>query len=151
MPQPQPIVYVDMDGVLCDYAKAYNDSRRSNPDLIYPQSKPGFFLELEPLPGAVATVNELRKIFDVFILTAPSVLNPHCYTEKRLWIEDTFDLAFARKLIISPNKELLIGDFLIDDRTDSHGQDKFRGELIHFGSDKWPDWETVLSYLKTRS
>ena len=85
--------------------------------------------------------------FDVHILTAPSVRNPHSYMEKRLWIEKHFDYSLCHKLIICSDKGLLRGDYLIDDYIDGKGQENFDGELIHFGSDKYPDWSAVMAYL----
>jgi len=38
------------------------------------------------------------------------------------------------------------GDFLIDDRL-ANGTDKFEGEHLHFGTEKFPTWEEVLSHL----
>ena len=83
-----------------------------------------FFKQLEPLDGAIEVVNYLRSVdtLDVYILTAPSVLNPHSYSEKRIWIENHFDLKFCEKLIISSNKGLLKGDILIDDYASGKGQ-----------------------------
>ena len=49
-------------------------------------------------------------------------------------------------LILSHPKNLNSGDYLIDDRT-KNGADMFKGEHIHFGQDKFPDWESVLEYL----
>jgi len=43
-------------------------------------------------------------------------------------------------------KNLNKGDFLIDDRT-KNGAGEFDGELILFGSEKYPDWEKVCDYL----
>lgn len=40
----------------------------------------------------------------------------------------------------------MIGDYLIDDRI-ANGVDKFQGEHIHFGTSKFPDWKTVVSYI----
>ena len=40
-----------------------------------------------------------------------------------------------------------MGDYLIDDRT-KNGAGEFSGELIQFGTNKFPDWNTVLKYLK---
>ena len=34
----------------------------------------------------------------------------------------------------------------IDDRT-ANGAGQFKGEHIHFGSEKFPDWNSVLAYL----
>ena len=38
---------------------------------------------------------------------------------------------------------------LIDDALE-HGQSEFEGELVHFGSTKFPDWKTVVDYLMTK-
>tara|TARA_B110001450_G_scaffold174024_1_gene162401 strand:+ start:901 stop:1065 length:165 start_codon:yes stop_codon:yes gene_type:complete len=50
-------------------------------------------------------------------------------------------------IILCNHKQLLIGDYLIDDR-EFNGASKFTGEWIHFGSNKFSDWKTVLNYLK---
>ena len=101
----------------------------------------------QPIPDAIESVNKLRQSDRVFILTAPSTRNPLCYTEKRLWIEDHFGYAFTKQLIISPDKSLFIGDFLIDDYESGKGQDGFSGQLIHFGSNDTPDWPAVMRFL----
>ena len=38
------------------------------------------------------------------------------------------------------------GDYLIDDRT-KNGAGEFDGELILFGSEKFPNWQSVCAYL----
>ena len=81
------------------------------------------------------------------MLTAPSTKNPLSYTEKRLWIENHFSYPFTERLIISPNKGLFKGDFLVDDNTSGKGQENFEGELIQFGSQSFPDWTSVLQRL----
>jgi 5'-nucleotidase len=40
-----------------------------------------------------------------------------------------------------------VGDYLIDDRNAHNGLDKFKGEFIHFGAEKFPDWDSELKYL----
>lgn len=138
-----------MDDVLGAYAAAHTNAQRDNPEMTFPQGVPGFFLALAPIEGAIECVNELRGLHDVFILTAPSTRNAHCYSEKRIWIERHFDYAFTKKLILSPDKGLLKGDYLVDDHVSGKGQERFEGMLIEFGSDSFPDWNTVLAYLKT--
>jgi len=107
------IIYIDMDDTICDFKQAIKYRRK----LQFPQSKIGFFENLKPIDGAIDGVNFLREQqdVDVYILTAPSIKNSHCYTEKRLWIEKYFDLEFCKKLIICNNKALLKGDYLVDD------------------------------------
>ena len=53
----------------------------------------------------------------------------------------------CHKLIISPNKALNKGHYLIDDYTEGKGQDNFEGELINFGSEKFKNWNLVCDYL----
>ncbi len=143
------IVYIDMDDVICDYSNAYKMSIKLNPTLKFPQSKMNFFVNLKPVKGSIKAINFLldQNILDTYILTSPSVRNPHCYTEKRIWVEDYFNLELARKLIISSNKGLLKGDFLIDDHNAGRGQENFEGQLIHFGTKKFRNWEAVIDFL----
>lgn len=44
-----------MDGVLCDYEKAYNIKLQENPEIKYPQSQYGFFRGLKPIKGALSS------------------------------------------------------------------------------------------------
>ncbi len=143
------IVYIDMDDTLCNYHGAYSQAVKDNPAIKYPQSQYGFFERLKPTAGAVEAVKRLivSEHFDPFVLTSPSVRNPLCYTEKRVWIEKHFCLYFCGKLIICTRKDLLRGSYLIDNVAEGHGQELFDGELLHFGSDKYPNWESMMTYL----
>lgn len=144
------IVYVDMDHTLSDYDAGFKRQKLRYPHLQYPQSEPGMFLALEPMPGAVEAYNWLNEHpqLDVYILTAPSELNPHSYTEKRLWTEKYLGMGAVKKLIITPNKGLNKGDFLIDDYISGKGQEDFEGRILQFGSVEFPDWPTVLKFFK---
>ena len=42
---------------------------------------------------------------------------------------------------------LLRGDYIIDDRG-KHGTSGFKGEWLRFGSEEFPNWESVLEYLQ---
>jgi 5'(3')-deoxyribonucleotidase len=142
-------VFVDMDGVLCDFRKGITDNILAPANLNeekFPQSRLGFFILLEPIEGAIDAVNKLREKYDVWILTRPSFYNLHCYTEKAIWVRKHLGYEMQKKLILSGDKSLLIGDYLIDD-TDKDGQDKFVGKLMLFGSEKYRKWENVLQEL----
>ena len=143
------LIYVDMDDVLCDYTTSIESIQLKNPDILFPQSLPGFFRELTPIEGAVEAVKTLRlkKNIDLYILTAPSTMNPLSYTEKRLWIEDKFDYELTKNLIICSNKGQLKGDMLIDDHINGRGQENFEGQLVHFGKGKFPNWGAVLNEI----
>lgn len=143
------IVFLDMDDVLCDFKSAHQKALIDNPDIKYPQSQYGFFTNLKPLEGAIEAAKALESSaqYRPYILTAPSIKNPLCYTEKRVWVEKHLGFFFVKRLIICPDKSLLKGQYLIDDNAAGKGQDGFEGELIHFGNDQFPNWEAVRNYL----
>ena len=137
-------VYIDMDNTLCDYsARAKEMKEKSKYELVYPQSQYGFFSSLDPIEGALAAYKTLEQHFEVYILTAPSYLNPLCYTEKRVWVEQHLGLETTKNLIICKRKGLLKGDFLIDD----YVYDEFEGEQLLFGQKPFENWTKVLDYL----
>jgi 5'(3')-deoxyribonucleotidase len=145
------IIYVDMDDTLCDFKGAFAKCRRENPTLKFPQSVQNFFLDLVPIAGAVEAFTWLshQPEFEVYILTAPSLKNPFCYIEKRLWIEAHLGFSAVKQLIISPHKNLNKGHYLVDDNVSGKGQEKFEGKLVHFGSNLFPDWPAVHQFFKT--
>lgn len=132
-----------MDDTICDFTGEFLIRTRIHPEIVYPQSQWGFFLDLEPLPDAINIVNLLRTKYKVYILTRPSVMNPLCYTEKRVWIEKYFGIDFCKNLIICYDKSMVKGDYLIDDKI----HEGFEGEHIHFGTEKFSNWQMVKNYL----
>ena len=51
-----------------------------------------------------------------------------------------------KRLILTHRRDLNKRDFLIDDRT-ANGAGEFEGELLHFGTERFPDWDAVVKYL----
>ena len=146
------LIYIDMDDTLVDFLGARDAALKANPKQPFPQSQVGFFLGLEPLPGAVEAYWKLKEMgHRVIFLTAPSVMNPMCYTEKRMSIEKHFGFDACYDLIIAHDKSLLIGDMLIDDRWDSNKQNEFKGRFIHFGGKYFPDWATIVRTLEAEA
>lgn len=143
------IVYVDMDGVLCDFRGEYNEKLKKTPEIKYPQSQFGFFMNLKPLLFATSSYHLLDKHFDTRILTSPSAENPMCYMEKRVWVEKHLGIDAAKKMIIAPDKSVVHGNYLIDDLkfSDRSKQQDFTGKLIHFGGEEFIDWGAVVQYF----
>jgi 5'-nucleotidase len=140
-------VYVDMDDTLCDFIGPF---RRGEVSIKYPQSKVGFFLDLEPLEGAIEGMKTLQTKYKVYILTRPSIKNTHCYTEKAEWIKKYLGEEMLERMILCPDKSLVKGDYLIDD-DHRHGQTEFEGEHIHFGKDdNFKTWSQVVQYLMSK-
>lgn len=132
-------LYIDMDDTVCNFTDSFN--RLKTDKNHYPQQAYGFFRNLEPIKDALYYISLLEEKYDIWFLTRPSVLNPLCYTEKREWIEKYFGIEKCHKLILSPDKSLLKGEYLIDDNYHN-----FDGELLLFGKD-YPNWESVYFYL----
>ncbi|WP_232787720.1 5' nucleotidase, NT5C type [Spongiibacter nanhainus] len=141
-----------MDHVLCDYKTGFARHKARFPDLAFPQSEPGLYVDLDPLPGAIDSYRWLHNHPEtaVFILTAPSIQNSHSYSEKRLWVERHLGMEVVENLIITPHKHLNRGDYLVDDMPSGKGQEHFGGELVLFGSKSFPDWRSVRDYFEER-
>ena len=131
-----------MDGVLCDYAGYCNENNLDPHDT---DDVMGLFLNLKPIPGAIEGFRKLMEHYDVYVLSTAPWENEFALSEKNAWIKEYLPEAYKR-VIYSHNKHLCAGDYLIDDRL-KNGSEKFTGELIHFGTDKYPDWDSVLNYL----
>ena len=149
---PRELIFIDMDGVLADAEAKMNiwsEKLGISTNELFKKKfyhMPGFYLDLPPVPGAIEAFQKISQRYEAYILTAPSWENPSCYTDKRLWVEKYLGQAAYKRLIISNDKSLFTGKALIDDRT-KYGVTKFKGEHIHFGGDKFPNWESVLNYL----
>ena len=148
------IVYIDMDGVLVDFGKAIEDWFISHPHLKErykdnPDHIQGLFRNPPPMEGAIEAVKKLHESgkYELFIATSAPWGNPMSLSDKRFWIEDYFGELFHKRVFTTHRKDLLMGDYLIDDRPNNGAAD-FEGELIKFGNEEFKDWKAVLNYLK---
>uniref|UniRef100_UPI00398EA23D 5'(3')-deoxyribonucleotidase, mitochondrial-like isoform X1 n=2 Tax=Pristiophorus japonicus TaxID=55135 RepID=UPI00398EA23D len=156
-------VLVDMDGVLADFEggflQKYKDTypeepfielkdRRGfwvsaqygklQPDLcekaISIWESKNFFIELEPLPGAVDAVKEMANMTntDVFICTSPIKKYNYCPYEKYAWVEKHLGKEFLELMVLTRDKTMVSGNLLIDDKPDISGVEPY------------PKWEHIL-------
>lgn len=153
------IIYLDMDGVLVDFGHQVKMARE-DPNISqrlknYPDQIPDIFKNPPVYEGAIEAVSKLDQsnLYDLFIATSPSWNNPMSFTHKRLWIEKYFGTTFRKKMILTHRKDLLIGDYLIDDRL-ANGAENFQGKLLRFGYDyerklwnEYRDWNSILKLL----
>ena len=141
-------VFIDMDNVLVDF--------QSGLDQVSEEVKaeyagrldeiPGLFAKMKPMEGAIDAVHELQKRYDLFILSTAPWKNPSAWSDKVEWVTKYLDDVFHKRMVITHRKDLCQGDYLIDDRG-KNGTSEFAGEWIEFGSEQFPNWESVLDYL----
>tara|TARA_R100001086_G_scaffold249569_2_gene189768 strand:+ start:605 stop:1060 length:456 start_codon:yes stop_codon:yes gene_type:complete len=138
------VVYLDMDNVLVDF--------HSHPTLKIPYDyfnhpnmwEPTYFSKLSPLPGAIEAAYTLlsNPNLDVYILTQPVATSTRSYSEKAEWVAEYLP-ELSSKLIMSCNKLLSKGDYLVDD---SLKWSFFDGDFIHFNfhNDTQEEWAKVI-------
>lgn len=144
-------LFIDMDGVLADFDVGVKNYEKENGVILSADdfdSIPDLYLNLPVLTGALGAITKLYNSnkYDMFVATTAPWDSPNSLTHKRLWLEDNFGDIFYKRMFTTHRKDLLMGDYLIDDRV-VNGAGNFIGEHIHFGSDKFPDWNSVLLYL----
>ena len=141
-------LFFDMDNVLVDFESGINKldeaTRKEYEDRL--DEVPGIFGLMEPMHGAIEAVHKLAEVYDVFVLSTAPWKNPSAWSDKVTWVTKYFDDVFHKRMVITHRKDLVEGDYLIDDRG-KNGTSEFKGEWIQFTSERFPDWSTVLAYL----
>ena len=143
------ILYVDMDNVIVDFPSAFDKvseekKRKFKNDM---DEIPGIFAKMDPVPGAIEAYKKLSKKYDTYILSTAPWENSSAWSDKIEWVKKYLGEAAYKRLILSHNKNLNKGDYLIDDRP-NNGAENFEGEWLHFGKgNRFPDWNAILEYL----
>lgn len=136
------IILVDMDNTMVDYSTPIADAIKNegnvdaNPDNWFTftnqkplkqiqkktQSEPHFFFDLKPIDGAIECLKQLDSLgYIMFIVSSPSVNSKTCHSDKSNWLKEHMGEYWARRLILTKDKTLIIGDYLIDDRENISG------------------------------
>ena len=137
-----------MDNVLVDFPSGVSklsqeviNKYESNLDEV-----PNIFSLMEPLEGAIDSFKILSQRYDTYILSTAPWENSSAWSDKVKWVQKYLGESAYKRLILTHHKNLNHGDYLIDDRS-KNGAGEFKGELIQFGTEKFPDWKSVCSYL----
>ncbi|WP_396657150.1 hypothetical protein [Microbacterium oxydans] len=153
-------VLVDMDGVIADWGHAYGESLdrygerasriprhrdQTSFDLHAGRTaeeieiiravmvEEGFYTRLRPIPGAKTALKAMLKAgHDVRIVTSPWVSNPTCASDKLNWIVKHYGSHWGKRVVITTDKTIVRGDYLIDDKPEVHGAQEPVWEHIYF-------------------
>ncbi|NLZ72785.1 MAG: hypothetical protein GX905_03065 [Bacteroidales bacterium] len=142
------LLYIDMDNVLVDFQTGINkcDEQTIKEYEGRLDEVPYIFSKMNPIKGAIEAFNLLSEKYDTYILSTAPWNNPTAWSDKVEWVKNYLGDRAHKRLILTHHKNLNKGHYLIDDRT-KNGAINFEGELILFGSEQFPSWKEVLSYL----
>lgn len=178
------VILVDQDGVIASWGDAYNsgldaygDAGRDIPrhaqqrtfdlhaertpdelQIIAEVMNSMDYAALAPIRGAKTALRAMvRAGHDVRIVTSPWPSNPRCASAKIDWVMQHFGPRWARRVILTMDKTLVRGDFLIDDKPQVTGSMVPTWKHIHFTQpynvndiahgriNRWSEWESVIA------
>ena len=143
-------IYIDMDHTFFDMAKgaaAWREFAITDVEQTWPWSMTGLFKYLPPIEGAMEFFKQFEDRCELWFLTRPSINNIACYTEKAESIQRHFGTKMLERLILCPQKDLLIGDILIDD-SGKYGQETSKGQWWQFGEKDNENWKVITDKLE---
>jgi 5'-nucleotidase len=131
-------IIIDMDEVIADpmgemaewYKKEYGGTPDMEKMLVgswvkgFPEEhqplimqrihSPGFFRRLPVIADSVGVIRELNKRYEVFIVSAATEF-PNSLKDKLEWLAEHFPFITWRQVALCGSKDLVYGDFMIDD------------------------------------
>jgi 5'-nucleotidase len=176
-------ILVDMDGVLSDFdgeflkrwrerhpEKSYVPIeerttfyvKESYPEELKPLVveillEPSFFREMMPMTGAKEALFEMEQMgLEVFICTSPLSTYKNCVLEKYEWVENYLGADWVNRIILTKDKTLVKGDYLIDDKPNISGvesapvwehivYDRPYNRDVNKKRLVWTNWKNVLN------
>jgi len=162
MQKSRGTVILDVDDVLTDtngkviitYNNEHEDNKISRKDIVrfrYVEcpnikykvthyfERPGFFKDLEPAEGVVEGIKELvDNKYDIIFATATCIQGTR---DRQEWIIKHFPFISERNICIISRKDIICGDWFLDDCTDNVVNNKCTNRII-----KDAEWNTVKEY-----
>jgi len=92
-------------------------------------NQPGFFRDLEVMPGAVSAVRQLMEDYEVYVVSAATEF-PLSLFEKYEWLQEHFAFIDWRHMVLCGDKSIIQTDYMIDDYCKN--LDVFKGKTLMF-------------------
>lgn len=106
-------------------------------------------LEMEPLTGAAKALRELSHDYEVYVLASAVPEVPRSWSLPQEWCSRWLGILTWDRVLVSPRKDMVLSDYLIERYPDRYGCDDFMGTVIPLGSDTFKDWDAVISFFGT--
>jgi 5'(3')-deoxyribonucleotidase len=103
-----------MDNVIVDFTSTFPKIDKQVLEKYANDEIPGIFSLMQLMPKAIEAVEFLENHFDMYILSTAPWENLSAWSDKLLWIKKYLPKVAWKKLILSHNKNLNSGDYLID-------------------------------------
>ena len=97
----------------------------------------------QPRSSSQKTFRLLLESYNVFFVAPADFNNRLAMAETLTWLEQQFDAPTYNHVIFTNDKQLLIGDYLIDTAPD----EQFMGTVIPIGSDAFKTWDEIAEYF----
>lgn len=139
-------VVVDFPSEMAACDPALLEQHKESPDEI-----PGIFALMQPKPGAIKAYRELSEVYETYILSTAPWENPSAWSDKLEWVKRHLGAPAHKRLILSHNKQLNAGHYLVDDRPNNGAEEfgKVQGQKwIHFGHEPFHPLVEVVAYLR---
>lgn len=132
----KPVLLFDLDGICCNLMKkwlaVYNqdyDDNLTESDItswswdafVKPEcgkriyhylNRPGFFADLEPIPGCIEALDRLQHICELVVVTASP---KEAAGDKMAWVRRHLPMVPRGNIVVTYRKDLVRGDFMFDD------------------------------------
>lgn len=97
----------------------------------------------QPRSSSQKTFRQLLESYNVFFVAPADFNNRKAMAETLTWLEQQFDAPTYNHIIFTNDKQLLLGDYLIDTAPD----EQFMGTAIPIGSDAFKTWDEIAEYF----
>ncbi|GAB2771621.1 5'-3'-deoxyribonucleotidase [Rhabdobacter roseus] len=132
-----------VDIVLNEFDTIYSEpdfATRPLRELLHPKQlnklnkylhKPGFFKDIAVKEGAIETVSQLARYYEIYVATAAMEF-PNSFREKYDWLHQHFPFIPWHNIVFCGDKSIIASDYLIDDHV--RNILAFRGQGILFSA-----------------
>lgn len=153
------LILCDMDGVIVDWGEGYGRALDAlgepAADLARHEEQRSFNLHDGTTPEQSAIIHEVMRMLDYFdmrpisgakeallsmtdhghdvmICTSPWPGNENCVADKLRWLDTHIGEGWSQRAVVTPDKTVIKGDWLIDDKPNIHGLKEV------------PDWTQIV-------